>query len=245
MGFPGRLRGTSRRRCSNLTSACWKTFVPWFTNRAQVRRLELTGNWSNGPALFDMTFSGEARLRKDIDLVWDGRWRGETDGLHVDALSISNANVPVAHLNGVLPVMLRPGNTNGWLETQPKAPLSLAANVSPNVLLDYLKTTGVRLQKPEMHAALEGTLEQPRGRIEFSSEKVFVSRTNQNLPPLENVQLTAILDQQRARIDGLTFEVARQPVVFHGEVPLDGEFWSGIPGKPICRIGKLQRPNSK
>jgi translocation and assembly module TamB len=227
--WPG--QGQLTAKVEDLRLEAFANLLPWATNRAFVRRLEFEGGWSNGPAVFQMTLSGAARVAKNVSLAVDGHWRGQLDGLHVDALSVSNGNQLVATLNGTLPVKLRLGNTNGWLETDAKAPLALHADISPEAFADYFKTAGLSLQNPELHAQLEGTLERPKGRVEFAAKKMQITRTNQNLPPFENVRLTGVVDQTTARVDSLSFEIAKQLVALHGELPLDEKFWSAFPKK--------------
>jgi translocation and assembly module TamB len=212
-----------------LELSTFADLLPFVTNHALIRNLEFAGGWSNGPALFQMALSGEAQVSAGRSLALDGRWRGESDGLHVDALSISEHNLPVASLQGVLPVKFRPGNTNGWLEADAKAPLALHADVSPNVFSEIFKTAGLLLKNPEFHTALEGTLENPKGRVQFAASRLQFTRTNQHLPPLDNLRLSGVVDQKTARIESLNFKVAEQPVIFWAEVPLDDSFWSTMP----------------
>ncbi len=65
----------------------------------------------------------------------------------------------------------------------------------------------------------------------FELKKLQFTRGTNNVPPIENVRLTAVLDREWVRVKEFVFHVANEPVTFTGSLPLGEQFWTALPGK--------------
>jgi len=134
-------------------------FADWIGLRRTTSKLASSiglVSGSNSPINFEAALAGHAHFGDNMDLAAQGKVKANAAGLHVLAWSITNQNQRVATVSGSLPFVLDPGRTNGLIQAEPRAVLQLDAEVDPEALSGYLKTSGVSLQGLELTAHFGG-----------------------------------------------------------------------------------------
>lgn len=222
----------------------------------------LTGSWAEGPMTFSSAGELTAQLPDQRVATIRASMRGDTQGVWLEALHGLESGNPVVNASGRLPVVITPwvGAAEGrtglsrWFELSPKGPLAFEAVTVPNAAFwrQIGAITGVELEAPALTARVEGSWQEPRGRVDFQLGRAAMDpkRFPRPLPTVENVALALVGTGAGLELNRLAFTVEGQAVRASGRLALGGTEWARLwrePGRILRERGEfsLQVPEAQ
>ncbi len=224
--------------------------------RWAIRSWAITGSWAEGPMTFSSAGEATFALPEQRTATVRAAFRGDGQGLWVDALHALEGDNAVVNASGRLPVVVTPwGNpeprttparASRWFELNPDGPLGFEAVTVPNAAFwqQFGAVTGIELDAPQLTARLEGTWREPRGHIEFHLTRATMNarRFARPLPTVEKVDLSLIGTASSVQLKTLTFTVEGQAVKAEGELALEETGWLQLwrePGRLLRERGRF------
>lgn len=216
-------------------SSSW--VADWWNGKilpSQIESLALRGNLRAGVLVGDATLQASTEFE---GASWRARLvaTAEADGVRISQLEIADAHGPAATATGRVPVQVR------WargprVEFDSRAPLELDASITPpSPLWELLRRqTPVAVDGGSIVAHLEGSLEQPRGRLQLDAARITRANDSADRSPAEITALSASLRGERdgLRLESLTAQLSGQPVRASGKLPLDAAAWATLLRQP-------------
>jgi translocation and assembly module TamB len=133
-----------------------------------------------------------------------------------------------------LPVTITPAATN-LLGVDLKEQLKVDAEVRPEAFFwqTLADLTGMRLREPRLDLTLNGTWNEPVGRIVFAAGAIELKQSGTNQLALENLRVDLSLNGQTARLTEAHLFVQGQAMSVDGELPLGTAWWTVLTQKKI------------
>lgn len=205
---------------------------------AALDRIFLEAAWDDGPLTGRLETAGSYHppgadtgpLRVAVDIA------AGPAGLHLDPLDIEALGRVILSANGILPVALYPGADDRLLRVLENLEVGLRVELSPHPAFWEAvgEWTGIHLTRPEGTIDLAGRPERLSGRIDLGIEEIRLPPRVEAVswPRLSDLQLEAVLDQNRAELKQMTLRLAGQPVRAVGLLPLPAGFWPSLLERP-------------
>jgi translocation and assembly module TamB len=201
----------------SIQDLSWASFADFSrTNfgEFEIRSLEATGGWTNGPASFALDFAGAGATREGLGLSIAANVSGNKQGLNLSNLVVASRNTAVASAKGFLPVRFEPGLAEHRVVFDSETPLHLVAVTDPtstlwNMLAQYTRLT---LLKPDLRLDLSGNWNQPRGELHFDAQRIILRTTVTNIPTFDDLHIRLSLDRAQARLTDCQVRVQGQPM---------------------------------
>jgi len=223
-------RGSVEGEAHGIDARLVSDFIPKANTEALLNHLEFAGGWTNGPVSFRLDAEAAVQTVEKFPFSATAKITGGPAGVTIEQFSVLSATQIVCRADGVLPVSFDPTRKEDMLQIDDRAPLKLHALTDPHSVLweKLAAATGLRLEDPNLTANLEGTWAAPQGQVSLQVERIELSKFGRPLPPVENVDVLAVMDRAAARVTRFNFAVAKQPVRITGSIPLGEDFWAGV-----------------
>jgi translocation and assembly module TamB len=241
-------RGNLRISVRDLGSILVAGFVTNTLTPLNVRLLEASAGWTNGPLDFqthlDVEVSGIGKsgtnsasassplaLFEKSALQVDAR--GDAKGISISNLVATASTGTVAVARGFLPVTVQPGRQTGIVQVATNEPLDLNLQTQPNSIFwsHLAEWTGIVLKQPEFSVNLSGAWDAPAGQARLRAQQIEIKKVKTKLPAMEGLQADLVMDREQARLENCRVLVQGQPVVLTAQMPLGPRFWEGLTQK--------------
>ena len=236
--------GTLELSARTLSSRLLHDFLKADLPVVELRALNLSAGWSNGPVRFALEASAGERgspahpsdtgstptRSSGLQLGGEVKVAGDAKGISVTQLDLTSQGSLWATIHGFIPLTLRPTAPRGLVEVEPNDSLRLSGTVQSQGRLPdrFTAWTGIRLSDPQLHLEISGTPKEPQGQVQLEVRQIRLANATQPLPALTNLRLDLRLDRRQARLADCRLLVQGQPVALTGEVPLNEGFWSSL-----------------
>jgi translocation and assembly module TamB len=225
-------RGYVSGRAAGLVVSDFLDFVPWRDWQMEVWQAELVASWDSGPVSIEWSWNGTAMGPEAVPLSLRGRLRGDGAGLRIEEMTAATEVAPMLTVEGRVPVFLQPGAPNGWVQWDPDRSFDLraATDATGLIVLPAGEAGTLHLRDPSVEFHILGSVGQPEGRIRAELNRAEWRSVVGALvtPPLDRVDLDAVLLRDRVRVERLEMEVDGQPVEVSAELPLDEAAWFAL-----------------
>jgi translocation and assembly module TamB len=235
-------QGKLRASLKHLSSAPLATLLRTNLPETEIRQLDASAEWSNGPVRVALELSIDENLRQitapspeAAQLFPDSlssrvKLTADENGLVVSNLTISTPTSTVAVVRGFLPLTFTPGGSNGLVQPILQRACDLSATARPHAFFwrQLARWTGVEVLQPNLQATVSGTWDDPLGQIALQAQSLHFLAGPTNLPVLENLICKVEINPQQARLTEGTLLVQGQRVELTGELPLDRESWTAL-----------------
>jgi translocation and assembly module TamB len=167
---------------------------------------------------------------------------GDRHGVAISNLVVTSQGSTVVNAHGFLPVTLNPASPTNLFHMERAQTVSFSAAVHPESFFwkELAAQTGLSLGEPQLTAGLSGTWPALQGRIELAARQIHLQTTRTNLPSLEQLHVSLLLDRDRVQLTRGQLLVQGQPVDLTGELPLAQGFWARVRDKPLPDWQKLR-----
>lgn len=222
--------GTFTCRAQGLDARLLKDFIPKADAEAVLNSLDFSGGWTNGPIAFQLASAATLETKEHFPFSASARLVGGETGVAIEHLSVSSTNQTVCRAEGSLPAYCDPTRKDGMIHIDADAPLKLHLLTDPNSILwqKLAAVTGLRLQRPNFTASVEGTWAAPKGQVTLRAERIELSQPKHPLPAIQNLDVLVLMDRDSARVSRFNFDIENQPVSIIAQMPLGETFWSGL-----------------
>jgi len=222
------ISGAINASVQNVHSAMLDDFLKTRAEPFEIRSLKAQAGWSNGPVVFLINGSAAMRPQKDLPLSGLIDVRGDAQGIIISNLVVSSQTSSVAVAHGFLPISFNPGVSTNRLNFDPQKPFQLNATTEPQTAFweKVAAWTDLTLTAPNLRLNVSGTLQAPRGVVEFQAAQIKFRKAPAAVPAFDDIDLSLRLDRQTARLFRGNCLVQGQLVNLSGEVPLSESFWT-------------------
>jgi translocation and assembly module TamB len=251
--------GAARLRVQEFSPSLLFAFTTNRLPEIQIHQLDTAANWTNGPMRFTLDLAASGLLPAPRPLPRgetvagagtagaapgltsaptpvriSASMAGDQDGVVLTNFNLTSQTSAVAVAYGTLPLRIHPANST-VIRLDEQRPLTLHASTKPDAFFwnDLAELTGLLMIDPSFQLDISGNWQKPEGHMKLSAESVRLTTAKQALPAFEKLQLTVLLDRQRARMADGRVLVQGQPVYVSGQLPLEEDFWAAL------RQGKL------
>ena len=223
-------RGAIQCEAHGLDARLLSGFIHQADTKALLNHFVFNGGWTNGPLAFQLDSDATVTTREQFPFSATAKITGGPTGISIEQFSVLSATQIVCRAEGALPIIFDPTDKNDLLQINDRAPLKLHALTDPHsVLWEKIATaTGLRLDQPNLTANLEGKWAAPQGQVTLQVQRIELSGFGRSLPPVENVDVLAVMDRASARVTRFNFDVAQQPVRITASIPLGESFWADV-----------------
>jgi translocation and assembly module TamB len=223
-------RGAIQCEAHGLDARLLSGFIHQADTDALLNHLQFNGGWTNGPVAFQLVSEAALTTREQFPFSANAKITGGPAGITIEQFSVLSATQIVCRADGTLPVAFNPANKDDLLQIDENAPLKLHVLTDPHSVLweKIAAATGLRLDQPNLIANLEGTWAAPQGQVTLQVQRIELAGLGHPLPPIENVDVLAVMDRASARVTRFNFDVARQPVRITASLPLGESFWADV-----------------
>lgn len=221
-------RGAMNLSATNLSTDLLADFIKPPKAPVVVDTIQVKTVWTNGPMLFGIAAQLRSTNAAAGEFALHANISGDEDATVIHEFSLSTSTQVVARAEGTIPMALRPGSTNGFLDLRSDGELNVRAFTETNsaVWNQLAEQLPIRLIAPELHIDISGTWVRPSGVIRAKAEKIELT-TARAVPSLTDLNLNVNLDEESARAE-LKAAVQEQPVSARGVVPLGRGFWESL-----------------
>ncbi len=217
-------RGRVEAKVSGLTPAWWSDFTPYAGPAWRIQAGTVTASWNRGPIEFAVKGSGEFALEKDRIATVAFAGHGDGSGMAVAQLDVASAGVPLATLNGTLPVTLTMFPERKFaVDLNREFKLTIGTGRETFFWRKLGDLCGLTLENPRLSADLTGTWRKPRGEALIEVERIARSpaaREEVRWPAMESVRARVIGDGRSVALDGFSATLSGQAVHARGNLPL-------------------------
>jgi translocation and assembly module TamB len=223
-------RGTIQCEAHGLDARLLSGFIHQADTDGLLNHLTLNGGWTNGPVAFQLDSDATLTTREQFPFSATAKITGGPAGISIQQFSILSATQIVCRADGTLPIAFNPASKEDPLQIDDRAPLKLHVLTDPHSVLweKIAAATGLRLDQPNLTANLEGTWAAPQGQVTLQVQRIELSGFGRPLPPVENVDVLAVMDRASARVTRFNFDIAKQPVRITASLPLGESFWADV-----------------
>ncbi len=196
-----------------------------------VTAMDLEAQWENGPVELTLALSGKVAPTNGTPLQIESRLRGGAGRMQVNATVHAGQVAPVLTLAGTLPLEVRPARQPLPLAVVREQPVNLTLRVTADEGLwrRVATATGVLLRDPSLRVDINGPIQAPAGELTLrASAAEFVEAAEQSLPAVTRVAADVRLSQLGMELEQLAFDVERQPVRLHGNLPISEAEWTAL-----------------
>ncbi len=197
---------------------------------ATLDHLQVKATWDHGPVHIDGALRGTYAADASTQYSVEARYQTESDHLVFGSVRIFGPSGAVLEGKGRLPLRLA-GRKDGFvanIEREGKVSLQLDSTPNPAFWDSLTRATGWRLNGPNVHAQLQGTMAAPEGRLEFSAKTVRPPpgvTEAVRLPEVGNVSVVAIADDGGLNVNKAIWTLDGNWVSLSGRAP-----WSVLRG---------------
>jgi translocation and assembly module TamB len=220
-------RGHLTVSAENLNAAEAQNF---FTNALpdfQLSELGFSGGWTNGPLEFETQIRGAVNLLKTNDFAFSVQATSEANGISLRKFSVLHEGNPVLAGSGILPAQIFPAARTNQIQVRTEKPINFRADTMPNTIFwDRIAALWkIKVHEPELHIAVSGTLEKPHGTIQAKIAQAQWAAKNptHEIPALTDIRAEIGLNEEKIRLDQLSFFVEGQPLFARAILPV-GDF---------------------
>jgi translocation and assembly module TamB len=225
--------GSGRIQISGLRAAEFEDFLDVGWGGVGLTLTDVRGafDWDHGPLAFEV--GAQAGWVEAEGTAWSFQGRARSDGtrIDVDPLRIFLAGTPMATMNAVIPLQLKPAE--GW--HIPRA----AAGADVRMKLEVLgraplwtmleRRTGLRMHAPALAVEVSGRLPDVEGRLSFRADQVALPAVSApasvKLPELDQVRMEAGFGWDGFRTTAVSAEVLGQRLEAEGEWRVGASNW--------------------
>lgn len=196
----------------------------------RIDTMELNAAWNHGPVTLDGRARATYAPNESSAYAVETEFRTDGDDAAIGSLRVSDASGVVLEGQGELPLRLA-GDSDGFRMVVPRdGALSLSLNSAPNPVFwnSVADLTGWRIQDPSVALTLAGSLEQPRGTMEFRAVQVHppADLAAGQLPLLTDLHLVAAADDSGIALTTGVVAVEGRWVTLRGRIPwLAWDIW--------------------
>lgn len=222
--WPG--TGAVQVAAARLAPARFQGFVVMPIPAGTVPRFQAQANWANGPA--DFLLDTVLAVQLPDQPPWELTLAAQSDatGVQVSRVHWTEAGATLIDTSTHLPVRLWPGRAHG-LAFDRDAPFNLAVHLGPgNAAWRHLPARlGLALEGGQVDLRFAGSYHQPEATLDFRAARLRApaALVGTNLPPVENLELTAALNPSELVLTHLAASILGQRVEAQARLPLD---WS-------------------
>ncbi len=220
----GNLAVSAQKIDSSLASDFFVSALP----EMFLERMEIAGNWTNGPVEFDAT--ALARFRSDDGTLFSAELQagGDAEGISILKAVGGTESEAVVTGKGFLPITFEPANASNLIQVLPKQRIDFLAETTPNPQFweRVARWVGADFRDPNISIALSGTVDSPTGKVRASAKEIVLKfgKPGQPIPRFENLVADFDLVRDRVALNRFEILVEGQPVRATGELPLPKKF---------------------
>jgi translocation and assembly module TamB len=231
-------KATLEASIQKVHSDLFQDFLKSTLEQFDIRNLQFTAGWTNGPAMIDLQLSAAGFAQAGLTLATEVSLHGDGKGMVISNLVVTSQTNSVAEARGLLPVAWTPADPTNMIFFNTETPLQFTVTTKPEAIFwnKLAEWTGINLSEPDCQIDLAGTWASPRGEVRVSARQVQLRKGPSEMPKLENLTIVIELGRERARITQAKLEVQNQPVTLTGEMPLGQSFWTGLKQKKIPNL---------
>lgn len=214
--------GSFNLTATNLSPSLARDFLAVDAPDVTLQRAQAAVTWSNGPAVFscDLQAGGTVAGRPvRLDLSAGG----DAHGIDLRRFSVAASGHPLVEGAGELPTVFYPAREGRFVEVNPSAPLHVELHniLNPGFWSNLTRHQPVMLTRPSFRVDVDGSIDDPRGSIEFSAQSVRLS-VNTNIEPVlaSNVQAGVELSPNFVTVSSLRAEFLGQLFSGGGQWPV-------------------------
>lgn len=204
--------------------------LPEAARSGTLERLELKAHWDHGPVEIEGGLRALYSPINDVDYAVEGRFVTREGSLAFGSLEVQDASGVVLSGVGRLPLLME-GTQEGFrVEVHRDEPISLDLASEPNPVFwkSIADLTGWSVEDPRIVCRLHGTIEAPRGEVQFAAARVQPPSTKLatggQLPELDGVAIKLVADDAGLSIAEGTIAMDYRWITLTGQAPW--EVWS-------------------
>src|SRR5690606_2629409 len=220
----------------HLDLACLDAWLQEPLSVREAEELRLRGVMEDGSLVFETAGRVRIRLAQDEVAQLDVSASGTREELVVRQLDVHARNERVLSLAGRLPVVLQPG-TQPWFRIDRDRAMTINGSLGHQTQFWEMvaRSTGVRMEQPDVEIAVEGTWNEPRGSVRAEAARLAVDpeRWPGEWPVVTALRLNAEADGTSASIQEFSFRVEDQPVSLEAKLPVSREAWTHLRSDPL------------
>lgn len=220
--WPG--TGAVQVTATRLDPTRFQDFVATPIPPGTVPRFQAQASWANGPAEFALDTAVAVQLPDQPPWELTLAAQSDASGVQVSRVRWTEAGATLIDTRTHLPVRLWPGHAH-WLAFDRDAPLNLAVQLEPgNAVWRHLPARlGLTLEGGQVELRFAGTYHRPEATLNFRAARLRVpaALVGTNLPPIENVELTADLKPDELVLSHFAAAMLGQRVEAQARLPLD------------------------
>lgn len=195
-----------------------------------LRELDGAIRWDEGPVELRLFADSEWRLRDGLGVTLRANISNDAQGVHFDPVTVREDGAELFHIDGLLPLQLTFGTTNGVVSGTDAGAMRLELRVNADSPLWGFLTrgVGVRADNPSLELNANGSAADLNARLRFAADRFEVVNTNVipfRPPPATSIELQAVADGDGVRLEESRFLVNDQPVELAGELPFEARTW--------------------
>ncbi|HEU5079717.1 MAG TPA: translocation/assembly module TamB domain-containing protein [Opitutaceae bacterium] len=220
-----------------IAAEWWRDFTPEIPFDWSVRNLAVNAAWTSGPASVDVVadLNVVPPNRPAVNLTLSART--DQNSVVVEQLHGKEAGQEFATFTGQLPLQIFLG-PHPRFEINRKAAMKIVGQLNPYARewTELAQRTGVTLQAPDLSVDLDGTPDNPLGRIKLRAERVQLDpriTKGRRWPKIENLQAEVRANGAEIRLQQTSAKIEGQTLNLGAVLSLKEDTWQRLRKNPL------------
>ena len=213
---------------TNINPELIQYFVKRSLSGVEFADFSSSGRWEDGPLYGNVKgeFSIEQELFKRISTRVDLELKPE--GVSLTEFKLSEPQGEIAQAHGSLPLVVNPTDPARVVHLSSTNRIEFSLDTVPNEIFwnQLTNLTGIKVTNAAAKLEITGTVQQPKGSLDFKANSVQYLKARRRLPFIGPLDIRITLNEQIVSVPSSHIRIEDQPMQVHGEVALGTNFWT-------------------